>query len=118
MSSAKAPKIKLSLSKSSSRFAVAGIGASAGGLDAFKRLLKAIPENSGLAYVLVQHLNPNRESLLPRILQKVTKLPVIEIPDVVEVQPNRVYVVPRNKLLIANDGVLQLIPRPQRTKKK
>ena len=48
-------------------FPVVGIGASAGGLDAFKRFLKAIPENSGMAYVLVQHLDPNHESLLPEI---------------------------------------------------
>ena len=57
-------------------FPIVGIGASAGGLDAFKRLLSAIPEHSGMAFVLVQHLDPSHESILPEILQRVTKIPV------------------------------------------
>ena len=59
------PKIK-----SHNLFPVVGIGASAGGLDAFKRLLKAIPVNSGMSFLLVQHLDPNHESILPELLQK------------------------------------------------
>ncbi|HCN82527.1 MAG TPA: hypothetical protein DIT07_02760, partial [Sphingobacteriaceae bacterium] len=85
-------KINKTPIKSSNQFPVVGIGASAGGLDAFKRLLKAIPENSGMAYVLVQHLDPNHESLLPEILQKVTIIPVLEIRDDIKVQPNHIYV--------------------------
>ena len=92
-------------------FPVVGIGASAGGLDAFKRLLKAIPENSGIAYVLVQHLDPTHESMLPEILQKVTKVPVLEISDDIKVKPDHIYILPSNKMLVANDGVLQLSPR-------
>ena len=53
-------------------FPIVGIGASAGGLDAFKKFLKAIPENSGMAYVLVQHLDPSHASILPGILAKET----------------------------------------------
>ncbi len=105
-------KLKVPLVKSTIGFAVVGIGASAGGLDAFKKLLKAIPENSGMAYVLVQHLSPNHTSLLPEILQKVTHIPVVEITDVIKVEPNHIYIIPENKLLVANDGALQLIPRP------
>ena len=56
------------LTKSLNQFPVVGIGASAGGLDAFKKFLKAMPENSGMAFVLVQHLDPNHESLLPKLL--------------------------------------------------
>lgn len=56
------------LTKSLNQFPVVGISASAGGLDAFKKFLKAIPENSGMAFVLVQHLDPNHESLLPKLL--------------------------------------------------
>ncbi len=67
--------------KSANLFPVVGIGASAGGLDAFKKLIKAIPEDSGMAYVLVQHLDPNHESMLPELLQKVTTIPVLEITD-------------------------------------
>jgi len=55
---------------STNEFPVVGIGASAGGLDAFKKLLKAIPEDSGMAYVLVQHLDPNHTSLLPANAEK------------------------------------------------
>lgn len=96
---------------SANLFPVVGIGASAGGLDAFKKLLKAIPEHSGMAFVLVQHLAPTHESLLPEILQKVTAIPVLEIADSVKVQPDHIYILPSNKMLVANDGVLQLSPR-------
>ncbi|MEO6637676.1 MAG: chemotaxis protein CheB, partial [Ginsengibacter sp.] len=92
-------------------FPVVGIGASAGGLEAFKLLLKAIPENSGMAYILVQHLHPEHESALPEILQRVTSIPVIEIKDNVHVDPNHIYVIPSNKILVATDGVLKLSPR-------
>ncbi|MES2371952.1 MAG: chemotaxis protein CheB [Bacteroidota bacterium] len=101
---------------SSNIFPVVGIGASAGGLDAFKKLLKAIPENSGMAYVLVQHLDPNHESLLPSLLQKVTKIPVLEISDDIKVLPDHIYIIPSNKMLLANDGILQLSPRPEKNK--
>src|SRR6187551_4071113 len=99
-------------------FPVVGIGASAGGLDAFKKLLKAIPENSGMAYVLVQHLDPSHESMLPGLLQKVTNIPVLEISDEIKVEPNHIYVIPSNKMMVANDGVLQLTPRPALNKTK
>ena len=102
---------------SDNSFPVVGIGASAGGLEAFKKLIKAIPENSGMAYVLVQHLDPNHESILPSLLQKVTTIPVLEISDEIEVLPNHIYIIPSNKMLVANDGVLQLSPRPPKGNK-
>jgi two-component system, chemotaxis family, CheB/CheR fusion protein len=77
---------------SSNLFPVVGIGASAGGLDAFKKLLKAIPEDSGMAYILVQHLDPDHESILTELLQRVTKIPVQEITDNVQVAPNHIYI--------------------------
>ena len=92
-------------------FPVVGIGASAGGLDAFKKLISTIPEDSGMAYILVQHLHPHHESALPEILQRVSKIPVIEISDNVKVSPNNIYVIPSNKMLIATDGILKLSPR-------
>lgn len=97
-------------------FPVVGIGASAGGLDAFKKLIKCVPANSGMAYILVQHLHPEHESLLPEILQRVTKIPVVEISDNVHVEPNHIYVIPSNKILVASDGVLQLSPRSTKDK--
>ena len=98
-------------------FPVVGVGASAGGLDAFKRLLKSIPENSGMAYVLVQHLDPNHESLLPELLQKVTTIPVLEITNQIKIEPNHIYVMPSNQMIVANDTVLQLTLRPSKGKK-
>ncbi|MEP7255206.1 MAG: chemotaxis protein CheB, partial [Ferruginibacter sp.] len=109
-------KITKPLIKSANQFPVVGIGASAGGLDAFKKLLKAIPENSGMAYVLVQHLDPNHESFLHELLQKITKIPVLEIADDIKVEPDHIYILPSNKMMIANDGVLELSPRPERNK--
>ncbi len=112
----KIPEIDKELAKSLNHFPVVGIGASAGGLDAFKKLLKAIPEESGMAYVLVQHLDPNHESMLVELLQKVTTIPVLEISDDIKVQPNHIYILPSNKMMIANDGVLELSPRPAKSK--
>ncbi len=95
-------------------FPVVGVGASAGGLDAFKRLLKAIPENSGMAYVLVQHLDPSHESMLPEILSRETKLPVHEITDKIHLAPDHIYIIPSNKMLTSTDGVLKLNTRDKK----
>jgi two-component system CheB/CheR fusion protein len=92
-------------------FPVVGVGASAGGLEAFKQLVKAIPEDSGMAYIFIQHLSPKYESILGEILQKGTKLPVLEIIDNMKVKPDHIYIIPSDKYLTANDGVLQLHPR-------
>ena len=104
------------LLKSANLFPVVGVGASAGGLDAFKKLLRAIPEDSGMAFVLVQHLDPNHESMLPEILQKITPIPVMEISDEIKIQPNHIYSIPSNKMLVATDGILQLEPRPAKSR--
>jgi len=95
-------------------FPVVGIGASAGGLAAFRRFVKAIPQSSGMAYVLVQHLDPDYESNLPGILQKETIVPVLVITDEIKVEPDHIYIIPSNKMLVANDGVLKLSPRPKK----
>ena len=100
--------------KTAQNFPIVGIGASAGGLDAFKRLLGAIPENSGMAYVLVQHLDPSHESILPEILQRVTKIPVHEITEDIYLAPDHIYIIPSNKILTSTDGVLQLAPREKK----
>lgn len=108
MSTSKIDKVKI---LSSNLFPVVGIGASAGGLDAFKRLIKAIPENSGMAYILVQHLDPTHDSILTELLQRVTKIPIHEITNNVHVETDNIYIIPSNKLLTATDGVLQLSAR-------
>ncbi len=104
--------------KSANKFPVVGIGASAGGLAAFKNLVGSIPKDSGMAYVLVQHLDPNHESLLPELLQKVSKIPVLEIANDIKVEPDHIYIIPSNKMLLANDGLLELSPRPAPEKNK
>jgi two-component system, chemotaxis family, CheB/CheR fusion protein len=98
-------------------FPVVGVGASAGGLEAFKRLIKALPENPGIALILVQHLEPTHESMLTDLLQKVTKIPVHEITDNVVIESNHIYIIPPNRSLTAFDGRLQLSPRPPKDKK-
>ncbi|MDQ3052100.1 MAG: PAS domain S-box protein, partial [Bacteroidota bacterium] len=98
-------------SSSEHNFPVVGIGASAGGLDAFKQLLKTISVDSGMAYVLVQHLNPAHESNLTEILAQVTNIPIQEITDEVKILPNHIYVMPSGKILTSVDGVLKLSPR-------
>jgi len=99
---------------STNLFSVVGIGASAGGLEAFKQLISAIPVDSGMAFILVQHLDPDHNSVLPDLLQKITLIPVHEIKDNVHVEPNNIYVIPPNKILTANNGILNLEPRIER----
>ncbi len=89
-------------------FPVVGIGASAGGLEAFKRFLASIPEVSGMAYVFVQHLNPEHESALSLILRKISKIPVEEITSDIHLQPDHLYVIPSNKMLSTSDGMLKI----------
>lgn len=97
-------------------FPVVGVGASAGGLEAFQKLLRNIPMDSGMAYVLVQHLAPAHESLLPEILARETSLPVHEITDAINIAPNHVYIIPENKVLTVYDGKLRLDPRDKGNK--
>jgi len=108
-------KDKIKLSKN--LFPVIGIGASAGGLEAFKKFIKAIPQESGMAYIFVQHLHPDHSSSLPNILQRETSIPVNEIKDNVQVKPDKIYIIPANKMLVATDGILQLSPRPPKDQK-
>ncbi|NDP22644.1 MAG: PAS domain S-box protein [Paludibacter sp.] len=102
---------KAKLSSTVHNFPIVGIGASAGGLGAFKQLLKAIPADSGMAYVVVQHLNPANESNLTEILARVTKIPIQEITDEVKILPNHIYVMPSGMILTSVDGLLRLTPR-------
>jgi two-component system CheB/CheR fusion protein len=98
-------------------FPVVGIGASAGGLDAFKKLLQAIPRESGMAYVIVQHLSPDYSSNLTEILAQSTEIPVHEIINDINLAPNHIYIIPENNNLIAEDGVLKLQARTRSERK-
>ena len=99
------------LPKTTQDFLVVGLGASAGGIEAIKKVVSAIPKNSGIAYVIVLHLHPEHESILPEILAKHTEIPVYEIKDEINLVPDTIYVIPENKLLISVDGILKLEAR-------
>jgi two-component system CheB/CheR fusion protein len=92
-------------------FPIVGIGASAGGLEAFTRLLQRLPVDTGMALVLVQHLDPAHESALAGLLARSTSLPVCEITNNQRVEPNNVYVIPPNFSLTITTGRLRLQPR-------
>lgn len=87
---------------------IVGVGASAGGLEAFQNFLSAAPVDAGLAYVLVQHLDPNHESMLADLLGRRTEMPVRQVSDGTAVEPNCVYLIPPNASLSIKDGALQL----------
>lgn len=89
-------------------FPIVGIGASAGGLEAFEQFLANVPENSGMAYVVIQHLDPTQKGMLPELLQRVSKIPVFQVKDRTTVKPNCVYVIPPNKSMSILKGVLYL----------
>jgi two-component system CheB/CheR fusion protein len=93
------------------RHLIVGIGASAGGLEAFTQLLRRLPADTGMAFVLVQHLDPNRESALTDLLSRVTSLPVREVTKDLPVEPNHIYVIPPNSNLSIANSVLKLQPR-------
>ncbi len=99
-------------------FPIVGIGASAGGLEAFEQFFRHIPPDSGMAFVLVSHLDPDHASMLTEILQRSTTMPVVEALDQVPVAPNCVYVIPPNRDMAIFHGELHLsepdMPRGQR----
>src|SRR5262245_57049666 len=86
---------------------VVGIGASAGGITALETLLARLSPESGLAYVVVQHLDPDHESVLTSLLARVAKIPVIEIKDQATIAPDHVYIIPRNASLTMSDSRLK-----------
>lgn len=92
-------------------FPIVGIGASAGGFEAFTDLLRHLPSHSGMAFVLVQHLDPTHVSALPEMLARITKIPVLEVTDGVEVKPDHVYVIPANTTMGLKNGTLRLSAR-------
>jgi two-component system CheB/CheR fusion protein len=96
-------------SPASVSFPIVGIGASAGGLEALERFLSHVPKNSGIAFVIVQHLDPTREGIMPELLQRTTGMKVIQVKDRSLVQPNCVYVIPPNKDMSILHGVLHLL---------
>ena len=98
-------------SRTGSQFPIVGIGASAGGLEAFTTFLKAVSPDLGMAFVLVAHLDPSRKSTFTQILSRATSMPVVEITDGLPVEPNHVYMIPPHCDLAIESGVLHIADR-------
>ncbi|MGM0601558.1 MAG: chemotaxis protein CheB, partial [Candidatus Rifleibacteriota bacterium] len=90
------------------QFPIVAIGASAGGLEALETFLRSVPANCGMAFVVVQHLDPNRHALLPELLQRATPMRVRQVTDRLKVQPDQVYVIPPNRDMSLLNGSLHL----------
>ena len=92
-------------------FYIVGIGASAGGLDAIQKLFDHIPSNTGIAFVIIQHLSPDFKSLMPELLAKHTSMTIFTAEDQLEVCPNCIYLMHRNKNLVIKGNKLQLLEK-------
>ncbi len=90
---------------------IVGIGASAGGLDALERFFENVPSDSGMAFVLVQHLSPDFKSLMDEILARRTKLPIRNVENGMPVEANHIYLIPPKKEMIISEGRLLLSDR-------
>jgi len=91
------------------RFPIVGIGASAGGLEALDIFLSHVPDESGMAFVIVQHLDPTHKGIMPELLQRATTMEVVQVKERQRVEPNCVYVIPPNKDMTILHGVLHLM---------
>ncbi|MDD2271223.1 MAG: chemotaxis protein CheB [Desulfuromonadaceae bacterium] len=89
-------------------FPIVGIGASAGGLEALEQFLSHVPVQCGLAFVIVQHLDPTHKGIMPELLQRTTAMEVFQVKDRMKVRQNCVYVIPPNKDMSILHGVLHL----------
>ncbi|MBF0330530.1 MAG: PAS domain-containing protein [Candidatus Omnitrophica bacterium] len=96
-------------------FPIVGVGASAGGLEAFKELFKAIPSDTGMAFVVVQHLDPTHKSMLVEIIGRITPMPTLEVKDGMLIKPNHVYITPSNKHMTLFAGRFHLVRRMKRS---
>ena len=93
----------------SDQFYIIGIGGSAGSLEAFEQFFRNMPDDSGAAFVLISHLDPTHKGMMPELIQRYTKMKVLEAGDGMKVMPNCVYVIPSNKDMAILHGTLQLL---------
>ena len=105
--------VESSHSSDDKKVSVVSIGASAGGLEAFSELLKNLPNQTGMAFVFVQHLDPHHSSQLVQILSRETTLPIQEVTDGEVLRPDRVYIIPPNREMTLENGALHLWPRSE-----
>ena len=92
-------------------FPIIGVGASAGGLEAFTAFLKHLPDDSGMAFVLIQHLDPKQHSQLTDLLSRATRMPVLEVDANTPIEPNHVYVTAPGVCLSMSDGHIRVEKR-------
>ncbi|MDZ7738444.1 MAG: chemotaxis protein CheB [Bacteroidales bacterium] len=84
------------------------MGASAGGLEALEQFFQNVPKNCGMAFVVIQHLDPNHKGMMPELLQRITEMKVVQVTDHLQVQANHMYVIPPNKNMSILNGCLHL----------
>jgi len=89
-------------------FPIVGIGASAGGLEALEQFFQNVPKKCGIAFVVIQHLDPNHVGIMPELLQRTTEMKVVQVTDHLQIEPNHVYVIPPNKSMSILNGYLHL----------
>ena len=94
-----------------SEFSIVGIGASAGGLEPIRKLLEKLPVDTGMSFVVIQHLAPGQESLLPEILSRSTKMKVLQVQDGMQVEQDNVYVITPGTTMTLKNGQLRLVPK-------
>ena len=104
------PSPKQTRSPKTADFPIVGIGASAGGLEALEQFLSGVPEDSSMAFVIIQHLDPTHQGIMAELLQRGTRMKVSQVKDRSKVQPNCVYVIPPNKDMSLLRGTLHLLP--------
>ncbi len=90
------------------RFPIVGIGASAGGLEALEQFFSNTPPNNGMAFVVIQHLDPTYVGIMPELLQRATDMKVIQVSDHLQIRPDHVYVIPPNRSMSVLNGYLHL----------
>lgn len=110
---ASSKKVLDTLAPDQPRFIV-GIGASAGSMEAYSQLFPPLAPDTGMAFIVVQHLDPKHESLLAELIGRMTRMPVTQAEDGMPVRPNRVYIIPPDANMALSQGFLKLVPRPER----
>jgi two-component system CheB/CheR fusion protein len=115
-SNGKSRKVRPAQAQASPGFAgyVVGIGASAGGLDALERFFRAMPLDTGSAFVVIQHLSPDHKSMMANLLSRHTQMPVITVENAMLIEPDKVYLIPPGNLMSAATGQLHLSPKNPR----
>ncbi|MCB9098035.1 MAG: PAS domain-containing protein [Anaerolineales bacterium] len=111
MAKKQSPKDKIPVEPAplAANFPIVGIGASAGGLEAFEQFFAHMPANAGIAFVLVQHLDPTRKSMLVELIQRFTRMPVYQVEDNMPIDPNCIYIIPPNRDMKLENRRLRLL---------